>query len=577
MRRRSSYVINAGLLAGLLTALPAAGGEVLAEIDDMEPGDVEIRGFELDRPQRVEIEALGFEFRRGGHKVEMAAAWILDAESREIVWDMKDARSTGRRRDLREYEETVRLDAGTYEAYYATYPTYNGDDDGWWESAARTMARMFGWDDSEDYEDAISDLMLEVRGSGRDRDAEDLVEVRDRLREDAVVALVAEEDHSAADLGFELEQPMELLIYAVGELNDRGGYDYGWILDVETREKIWTFTLHDSRPAGGAKKNRVVYDSVTLPAGKYAATYVTDGSHSPEAWNTLPPRDPFFWGLTVWAKDPEQLRFAKSYDYRHLPDDESVVAELSRLRDDDHRTQGFTLSEPMQVRIYAVGEGREHGMNDYGWLMNARTREKVWTMEYEDTDHAGGSGKNRVSDLMVELDAGSYIVGFVTDGSHSYRDWNAAPPTYPERWGITLFGPEGFDRSVVGEYREEDDPAVLARIARVRSHSHKRHEFVLDERTEVSVYALGEGTHGEMYDYAWLEDSRGKVIWEMTYRMTDRAGGASKNRLFQGTFYLDAGKYVLHYRTDDSHAYREWNASPPDDPDAWGVQVALIQ
>ena len=59
--------------------------------------------------------------------------------------------------------------------------------------------------------------------------------------------------------------------------------------------------------------------------------------------------------------------------------------------------------------------------------------------------------------------------------------------------------------------------------------------------------------------------------------MTDGAGGASKNRLYQGTLELDAGSYVLHYRTDDSHAYRDWNATPPDDPEAWGVQVALAE
>ncbi len=584
MRRRIEYVKNGGLLtAGLLAAsmvmaLPAtADDRLLAEIDDLEPGDVEVQGFELDRAQEVRIEALGFELRRGGHKMEMAAAWILDAESREVVWDMKDARPTKRRRDLREFEEAVRLEAGSYEAYYATYPTHDGDDDGWWESAARSMARMFGWDDSEDYEEAVGDLMLAVRGSGLELDDEDLEATHDQLRGDAIIALVAEDDRSSRDLGFELEQSMELLIYAVGELNDNGGYDYGWIVDADTREKVWTFTFQDSRPAGGAKKNRVAYDTVTLPAGKYAASFVTDGSHSPEAWNALPPRDPSFWGLTLWAKDPEQLRYAKSYEYRHLPEDELVVAELSRMRDDEQRTHGFTLSEPMKVRVYALGEGHEHGMDDYGWIMNARSREKVWTMDFEQTAHAGGSKNNRVSDEMIRLDAGSYIVGFVTDGSHSYRDWNAAPPNYPERWGITLFGADGFDRAMVGEYREDDDPSVLARIARVRSHSHKRHEFTVDGRTEVSVYALGEGTHGEMYDYAWLEDARGEVIWEMTYPMTDRAGGASKNRLYHGTLELDAGEYVLHYQTDDSHAYRDWNASPPDDPDAWGVQVALIQ
>ena len=120
------------------------------------------------------------------------------------------------------------------------------------------------------------------------------------------------------------------------------------------------------------------------------------------------------------------------------------------------------------------------------------------------------------------------------------------------------------------------DPGVLARIARVRSDSHRRREFTLDRDARVSVYALGEGADGRMHDYAWLEDSEGNVVWEMTYPMTGGAGGASKNRLYQGTLELAPDDYVLHYKSDDSHAYRDWNASPPHDPDGWGAQIARV-
>jgi len=39
---------------------------------------------------------------------------------------------------------------------------------------------------------------------------------------------------------------------------------------------------------------------------------------------------------------------------------------------------------------------------------------------------------------------------------------------------------------------------------------------------------------------------------------------------------LAAGRYVLHYRTDGSHAYRDWNGDPPDDPEGWGIAVLRI-
>ncbi len=579
MMSKACLPATIALLAALcLAASAAAEVAVLVEIDDLEPGDVEIRGFELEREQEVEIEARALGNRTIGHKsIELAGAWILDAGSREVVWEMEQAEPDSSRRGFRDYDEKVRLDAGTYEVYYATYATYDSDEvHGWWEGAARQVAQMFGWGDSEDYEEAVGELRLEIRGDGRATSSEQLAGARAELREEALVALTADGDDDASNRGFALEQPMELLVYAVGELGKEQGHDYGWIVDAATRKKVWTFTWDGSEQAGGAKKNRVAHDTVRLPAGRYAAYYVTDDSHSPEHWNDMPPHDPSFWGLTLWLKDPRQRQFATLFDYQHLPDDERVIVELTRMRDKEHRTQGFTLEQAMDVRIYAVGEGTGHGMADYGWLMDARTRQKVWAMKYEHTEPAGGSKKNRLADVVVRLEPGSYVVGFVTDGSHAYRDWNATPPTDQDRWGISLFGGEGFDPQAVAEYREDEDPGLLARISRVKSDSHRRREFTLDGKTEVSVYALGEGTHGEMHDYAWIEDSEGQVVWEMTYPMTGGAGGASKNRLYQGTLELPPGDYVLHYKSDDSHAYRDWNESPPHDPDAWGVQVARV-
>lgn len=565
---------------GLLAAGPvAAETSVLARIENLAPGDVEVRGFFLGRAQEIRVEASALE-RRDRYKksFQMADAWILDADSREVVWQLSDAHSRSRGRALREIDEKVRLESGAYEAYYATFPmSYSEGRQDWWESAARALSRMFGWDEWQDYEDAIDELSLMVRGDGRALPDSVVADARAALLDRALVTIPARSDSTAQHRGFVFERAMDLDVYAVGELDSDSGYDYGWIIDTETREKVWELTWEGSEAGGGAKKNRLAHRRIHLPAGSYAAYYVTDGSHSPEHWNALPPRDPAFWGLTLWPTDPRQKRFVKDFEYHHVPDDQLVIAELTRVRDDDHQSQGFTLDRPMSVRVYAVGEGVGNTMADYGWIVDARTRRQVWSMEYAKTEHAGGAYKNRVADEILRLEPGSYIVSFVTDGSHSYRDWNTAPPAFPERWGISIFGLEGFDRSAVSAYREDEDPAVLARISRVRSHSSRELEFSVERESEVSVYALGEGTHGEMYDYAWIEDASGRVVWQMTYPMTESAGGASKNRQYQGILNLPPGDYVLHYRTDDSHAYRDWNASPPRDPESWGVQVALVR
>jgi hypothetical protein len=77
-------------------------------------------------------------------------------------------------------------------------------------------------------------------------------------------------------------------------------------------------------------------------------------------------------------------------------------------------------------------------MYDYGWIENAKTKKVVWEMTYRKTDPAGGARKNRMFDDTIMLDKGEYIVYFVTDGSHSFKDWNAARPRDPSHWGITI-------------------------------------------------------------------------------------------------------------------------------------------
>jgi len=558
----------------LLAAVPGFAEEtVLAEIDELEPGQLELRAFELDQEQEVEIDAVGLQAHRNFD--ELTAAWILDAESRGVVWEMGEARPTRRRKELREYADTVHLRAGIYEVYYATYPGRDHHAGQWWEEAARTVVEaLLGWDD---YEDLTADLQLTVRGAGRAWSSQETDRFHQELREEALISLAGLHDELAEHQGFVLEREMELEIYALGELTRDGGYDYGWILDTKTREQVWSFDYRDSDRAGGAVKNRVVRTELSLPAGSYAAFFVTDGSHSPEQWNVLPPHDPVFWGLTLWARHPSQKQWAQRAEYRHLPEDR-VIAELTGLGDDEYLSQGMTLEQPMDVRIYAIGEGGRRGMSDYGWLADARSRETVWEMSYDRTTHAGGSQKNRLVDEILHLEPGSYLLSFVTDGSHAYRDWNADPPSYPQRWGITLFSAEEhFDPSAVSEYRAEEDPAILARIGRMRDDRRERQEFSLDRDAEVLIYALGEGTDGRMYDYGWIEDSRsGRTVWEMDYRSTERAGGAEKNRLYRGKIPLSAGEYTLYYETDDSHSFEDWNAAPPHDPEGWGIQVLVV-
>jgi hypothetical protein len=271
--------------------------------------------------------------------------------------------------------------------------------------------------------------------------------------------------------------------------------------------------------------------------------------------------------------DPGERAGIRPIAWEPVPAGQTIVS-LVGVGDDELRSEGFTLSRSMAVRIYAIGEGGESEMYDYAWIVDAATRRRVWTMRYDDTEPAGGDEKNRLFDGMIRLEPGSYMVYYKTDGSHSAENWNSGPPAEALYYGISVFPASGpVDRSVVGAYERRPSNAI-AQLQRMRNGVRARTEFTIGEDRNVRLYAIGEGIGGEMYDYAWIEDANtGRAVWEMTMRSTTHAGGDDKNRLFDGVIHLRAGRYILRYQTDGSHAFGDWNSEPPDDPEGWGVAI----
>jgi hypothetical protein len=252
---------------------------------------------------------------------------------------------------------------------------------------------------------------------------------------------------------------------------------------------------------------------------------------------------------------------------------------LTGMGHNETASEGFTLKRPMAVRVYALGEGMGGQMYDYGLILDAETRETVWAMELDATQHAGGADKNRQVDQVITLDAGSYLVRYVSDGSHSWSDWNSARPHHAEAWGITLLSADGKPvGDAVGPYAPSADPAIVALLTGIGDDESRSHRFSLEEETKIRVYAIGEGTSGEMHDYAWIENvETRRAVWEMTYNTSEHAGGGDKNRLFNGTIVLPAGEYVLRYRSDGSHSLEDWNVTPPADPANYGVTLKKVE
>lgn len=566
------------LLAFVFTNDFVRAQDLLVEIDKIRPERVRYSGFELNGDQEVQIEATVFytEGRRN-HNVFLTNAWIINSDTREIAWEMSDYYPKRRRHEEIEIKEKVSLKEGKYEIYYSSFPYYN---DIQIDGVSDLIHLIFdGIFDRDHWEEEYRKFKINIYGQGKQLSKDDIYAYHDKLNENAIVALNSLRDDRYEKQGFSLDREMQLRIYAVGEIREDSGYDYGWIIDADTREKIWKMDYDNTFHAGGAEKNRMADEVLTLPEGNYAVFFVTDDSHSYRRWNSPPPYDPLLWGITIHAENPSMASSASTYEYEEAPM-KNIIVDLSRMRDDEYQSKGFTLKDDMKVRIYALGEGRDGDMFDYGWIEDARTHRKVWTMRYRDTDHAGGASKNRLCDDVIDLDKGSYFVYFTTDGSHSYRDWNSTAPFDRESWGITLMAvDEDFDADKVTEYREDEyDEDVLVRIVRVGDDDYERKRFTLDEDSEIHIYALGEGSDVSMYDYGWIENAKtDRRVWKMRYRNTEHAGGASKNRMFNDTIFLEKGEYVVYYETDGSHSYRDWNSSPPHRPQSWGITVSLVK
>ena len=552
----------------LVVSALAAEDVTIVELRDFRRREISRQGLTVARDIRVKIEAWGMSDPRDDGM--LAYGWILDGETRRVVWEMTvDNSSEERGGRLRKTEGSIRLSPGKYEVYFAVSPRGLGDRG--YEGLGDFLGDLFSGFRARAWRRDARSWGITILSDKKDRDALELLETRDD--EGAIVRLAPLGDDAFEKEGFSLNRDVRLRVYAMGEGDNGEMVDYGWIVNAKTREKVWEMDYRSTRWSGGAEKNRVVDEEVVLPAGDYIVTFVTDGSHSYDDWNQLPPYDPSFWGITVWDADGRSGEALKVTSY-NPEDDRRMIVDITRVGDDRFESKGFMLTKPTRVIVRCLGEYGSGGrFVDFGWIIDAKTREMVWEMTRRNTKHAGGAGKNRMFEDVLSLEQGSYEVYYLTDDSHSYRRWNAGPPYDPESWGIAVWVEGDDDVESVRSYDEEGDPDVLVRMIRMGDDERRREKFRLDVTADVRVYAIGEGDDDEMSDFGWIENERGRRVWRMEHRDTEHAGGARKNRMVNEVIRLEAGEYTVYFRTDGSHSFEDWNDDPPRDPVHWGIMV----
>jgi len=539
-------------------------------VGNVEPGELDFKGFSLKKDAEVTISgsAVFFDDWSDGNGFY---GWILNSKTREVVWHLlknSKQRKNLRRERVFDFEEKIDLPKGDYEVYYTGIYSGGGNINDFGD----LIRNIFNFDQDELDNRDRRRLKMMVSAPKSILTEKDGKEIVNQMTEKAVVSIVRVRDDDNFKQGFSLKDDTKIRIYALAEGRDGTIYDNAWIYNVKTNRKVWDINQDNASHAGGGEKNILVDEEITLPSGSYEVRYVTDNAHSFYEWNVLPPDDPQFWGITIWAASEDDLD--NVIPFQEVDVVEPIV-DLTRIRDDELVSQGISLDRSMDLRVLCLGEGTDD-LVDYGWIIDADTKEIVWEMRRRRTEHAGGAEKNRIFDETLSFDKGNYIIYYITDDSHSYRDWNSTHPFDQERWGITIWCENENDRDDVEFFEERDfrSENIIAEILKVRDDEYKKESFSLKKETEIRIISIGEGTRSGMVDFGWIEnDETGRTVWEMKYRRTNHAGGAEKNRIFNDTIFLEKGDYVVYFETDDSHSYRNWNSTPPRDEEQYGITI----
>lgn len=564
----------------LLATAAISTARTLVELDEPFVGELKVVGFELGKEAEIDITAKGL--MSGWSDKYLAYAWIIDHETREPIWSMKDRWKRRSRRASHEIETTRIIPAGKYELYL--YAGDNAFGKGISIKGLEDVWDLFDGDDDRRDHDFLDDDIEECFVRLESTEISDSDFKTFQVTNGLPGALI---DHSGLgdseyiETGFTMKEAGKLRIYAVLEYPDgnRDPADYGWIVNADTREKVWEIDRWNTDHAGGGSKNQVHDEEVSLEKGNYILYWVTDDSHSFESFNVNPPYDPLNWGIQLLpGRGFSKSKFANF----KIPTRGTPLIDFTKARNDKYYEQAFTLSRETKLNIYAIGEMgySSRTFADYGSIIDAVSGEVVWEMSRRNTEHAGGNDKNRLFDGVVTLEKGSYIAAYVTDDSHAYRSFNASPPFQPKAYGMALFagakGDGGFKLVDIDDIAKEE--GLLVSIVRVRDHERLRRTFTLKKDSWIKIYALGEGDRGDMYDYGWIvNDKTRRDVWEMTWRNTFHAGGARKNRVYDDDIFLEAGEYEVVFVTDGSHSFNDWNADRPDDPHNWGIKISVAK
>lgn len=395
---------------------PGPDPDALVRIFGLRDNEEREVSLELSRPVEFRVRFTG-EYDRGVRSFA-DGAWIRDMSDWREVWAPDDELTRPAGGDFKNqiFVGTVRLSAGRYLLSMAM--------DGSHAPGAWNAPPPY---DPEAWGISLDPVDPADRGAVKVAQGAALPE--------PLLAISRMRDNRFERIPFGVARDVRVLVRGTGEATRKGQFvDGGWIEQLSDLEPVWQMGGAESLPAGGDAKNRQVQALVELRPGGYALCYATDDSHSYESWNADPPRDPEAWGISLTLLHPDDARAIREGE----PKDAPMTIAITRVGNDAELVRRFRLTGKTRFHLVALGEGNDDPLADLGWLENAKNGETIWKMRYGDSQHAGGSSKNRIVRADVSLPRGEYELHYRTDDSHAFGAWNADPPLQPHLWGVML-------------------------------------------------------------------------------------------------------------------------------------------
>jgi len=127
-----------------------------------------------------------------------------------------------------------------------------------------------------------------------------------------------------------------------------------------------------------------------------------------------------------------------------------------------------------------------------------------------------------------------------------------------------------------------DTEKPISSLLQVGETASLKKEFNIENPSKVLIINLGEGRLStikqKMFDYGWLEDSKGKILWAAdSVQNSFYDGGGLKNRITFGSLDLPKGNYTINYVSDVGNNYGAFNVTAPPDSDWYGIQIIRVK